>query len=120
VGRIVLLVVALLGCAPQAEVHYDFTFAAARAARQTDVMGVELRHDDPNRPYVVLGDIQVAMRQQGSFGDAPDHDAVDDELRARAAKLGAHAIILVHYGRQGASWWSSNELRGSGRAVRYR
>ncbi len=115
-----LAFLALLGCAPQAEVHYDFTFAAARAANETDLMGIELRHDDPHRPYVVLGDIEVTMRQQGSFGDVPDHDGIDDELRARAAKLGAHAIVLVRYGRQGSSWWSWNELRGSGRAVRYR
>jgi hypothetical protein len=112
--------VLLLGCAPQAEVRYDFTFAAARAEHETDIFGIELRHDDPNRPYVVLGDIEVTMRQQGSFGDVPEHEHIDDELRARAAKLGAHAVILVHYGQRGMTWWSYNELKGIGRAIRYR
>jgi len=118
--RALLVVVGLASCAPQAEVKYDFTYAAARATRETDLMGIELRHDEPNRPYVVLGDVEVTLRQQGSFGEIPDEHHVDDELRARAAKLGAHAIILVSYGRRGMGWWSNNELRGSGRAVRYR
>jgi len=86
--RFGIVVVAVLGCAPLAEVHYDFTYAAARATNETDLMGIELRHDEPNRPYVVLGDVEVTMRQQGSFGDIPDHDGIDDELRVRAAVEG--------------------------------
>lgn len=118
--RFGLLAILVTSCAPSVQLAYDFTHAAARAAHQTDPMAVELHRTEVARPYVVLADIEVTMRQQGSFGEVPDHDLVDEELRVRAGKLGAHAVILVHYGRMGASWWSWHELKGVGRAIRYR
>ncbi|MGZ5968935.1 MAG: hypothetical protein ACXWP4_14785 [Polyangiales bacterium] len=88
--------------------------------RQTDPNAVELLEYEPDAAYVTLADIHVSMRQQGAFGDTPTREHVEAELRERAATLGAHAVILVRYGKAGSSWWSYNELRGSGRAIRYR
>jgi hypothetical protein len=115
-----LLFVMVLGCAPSVELAHDFTYANGRVSNQTDPEGVELHRTEVGRPYLVLGDIEVTLRQQGSFGELPDEHLVDRELRRRAAEMGAHAVILVHYGRMGSSWWSWNELKGVGRAIRYR
>lgn len=117
---LIALLASLASCAPSAELAYDFTYAGARAVHQTEPTSIELHRTEVARPYVVLGDIEVTMRQQGAFGVMPAHDDIDEELRVRAAKLGAHAVILVHYGRMGSSWWSWRELRGVGRAIRYR
>ena len=116
----VLLLALIVGCAPSVELAYDFTYASGRSLQQTDPNQIELHRTEVARPYAVLGDIEVTMRQQGSLGEVPDESMVDRELRLRAAAMGAHAVILVHYGRMGASWWSWNELKGVGRAIRYR
>lgn len=115
-----LLLACVIGCAPSVELAHDFTFAGGRVANQTDPAAIELHRSEVARPYVVLGDIEVTLRQQGSLGEMPDEGMIDRELRKQAGKLGAHAVILVHYGRMGASWWSWNELKGVGRAIRYR
>ncbi|MBI2395891.1 MAG: hypothetical protein HYV09_40380 [Deltaproteobacteria bacterium] len=119
-GRLFVVAALLAGCAPEAFVKYDFTYAVGRVAHQTDPTAIELRHGEPDRPYVVLADLEVTMRQQTTFGELPTPANVDAELRDRAARLGAHAVVLVRYGSLGASFWTWHELQGRGRAIRYR
>ncbi len=60
------------------------------------------------------------MRQRGAFGDPPTRAYAEQAMREQAGRMGAHAVILVAYGQIGSSWWSYVELRGHGRAIRFR
>jgi hypothetical protein len=102
------------------DVAVDLGCANARAAFQTDPAKVRLLAEPPTTPYDVLGDIEVTAMQRGSFGDPPDREEILTKLRERAALLGADAVIGVRFGEQGMTWRSMNELRGAGRAIRFR
>ena len=75
---------------------------------------------DIDQPYDVLGDLEVIVRQRSAFSDVPTKEQGIAALRAQAGRIGAHAVVLVEFGKQGTSWWSYNELRGHGRAIRFR
>ncbi|MBI2395998.1 MAG: hypothetical protein HYV09_40925 [Deltaproteobacteria bacterium] len=110
----------LAACAPSAEARYDLHYAVGRAMRQTDPRDLKLFEDELDVPYVVLADIHVAMRQETAFGAEPTRADVENELRVRAARLGAHAIVLVRFGEPGPGFFTGYELQGSGRAIRFR
>jgi hypothetical protein len=109
-----------MGCAPEVLLDADLQYAGGRAERQTDATRIPLLATDAQAPYEVLGDIQVIVRQRGAFGDPPSRDAAERAIREQAGRLGAHAVVLVAFGQEGSSWWSYHELRGHGRAIRYR
>jgi len=115
-----LLAVACAGCAPEIWLAPDLRYANARAAHQTTGAQVALVTTDVDQAYDVLADLDVIVRQRGTFGDKPTQAIVEAALREQAGRLGAHAVILVAFGQMGSSWWSYNELRGHGRAVRFR
>lgn len=96
--------------------------AAAAAGRPTldPSRIVVLTGDLPNRPYDVLGDIEVTVNKSMAFFPDPKPADVDAKLREQAAAMGADAVILVKYGKVGLSWVSYGSLDGSGRAVRFR
>jgi hypothetical protein len=76
------------GCAPfmatsQEFYYHDEAYAVRRTADEVDVY----REGTPRTPYVVLGRI---VATQGMFGS---RESVIAELRARAAGMGADALI---------------------------
>ena len=110
----------LAGCTPEIARGVDLTHANARVAYQTDPRFVQVFETDLDQPYDVLADLEVAVRQRGAFGDMPTRQIAIEALRAQAGRIGAHALVLVDFGEIGMSMWSNNELRGHGRAIRFR
>jgi len=118
VGLMTTLVVT--ACAPEVWLTPDLQHANGRAARQTAPARIALFTTDVDQPYDVLGDLEVAVRQRSAFGDPPTRAHAEQAMREQAGLMGAHAVILVAYGQVGSSWWSYVELRGHGRAIRFR
>ena len=56
-----------------------------------------------DRPYKVLGDIEVTVNKTTIFHPNPTRELVAQKLREEAAKLRADAVILVRYGTLGIS-----------------
>ena len=107
-------------CTPEVWLTPDLQHANGRAARQTGGAPDRLAKTDVDQPYDVLGDLEVAVRQRGAFGDPPTRAYAEQAMREQAGRMGAHAVIMVAYGQIGSSWWSYVELRGHGRAIRFR
>jgi uncharacterized protein YbjQ (UPF0145 family) len=97
------------GAAPAASV------AAAAPKASGDVVVTE--NDITDRPYRSLGDISVTVSKWTLFDADPTRSQVADALRAKAAKMGADAVVLVRYGTVGIGFTSWGELEGKGRAV---
>ncbi|HEX5058245.1 MAG TPA: hypothetical protein VFV99_02740 [Kofleriaceae bacterium] len=119
-GMIVVLGLALAACTVDIARDVDLKYANARVPYQTDPAAVQVYETDVAVPYDVLGDLEVVVRQKNAFSEAPTKEHAIAALRAQAGRIGAHAIVLVDFGKQGMSWWSYNELRGHGRAIRFR
>jgi len=75
--------------------------------------------DITDRKYHSLGDIKVTVSKNTIFDSDPTPAKVDEALRAKAAEMGADAVILVRYGTVGVSLLSWGSLDGNGRAVAY-
>src|SRR5262245_64387557 len=112
--------VACAACAPTVWLDPDLRQANTRVAHQTDRESITLAATDVDAPYDVLADLEVVVRQSSAFGELPTRAMAEAALREQAGRLGAHAVILVAFGQPGTSAWSFNELRGHGRAVRFR
>jgi hypothetical protein len=106
---VLLAAVACAGCAPDVWLAPDLRHANARALHQTASAQVAL-----------VADLEVVVRKRGAFGNEPTRAIAEAAMREEAGRLGAHAVILVAFGQPGSSWWSYNELRGHGRAIRFR
>lgn len=106
-------------CQPVFDHALDLRYATARAPRQTDPRTVAVSEADGDRPYHVLGDVEVRGYQVGSLGEPPTRANVVAALREQAARLGADAVILVRYGEVGLGAISVRELEVRGRAVRF-
>ena len=117
---LLLAVAACAACAPEALLVPDLQHANGRAARQTAAAEILLLATDVDQPYDVLGDLEVIVRQRGALGDEPTRAQAEQALREQAGRMGAHAVILIDYGDVGSSLWSYAELRGHGRAIRFR
>jgi hypothetical protein len=77
------------------------------------------KEDITDRKYTVLGDIKVTVNKTTLFHDDPTPALVDEELKSKAAELGADAVILIRYGTPGVSLFSWGSLDGQGRAVKF-
>jgi len=110
----------IAGCAAEANFDASLEHANLRVPYQTEPSMIAVYTSDVEQPYDVLGDLEVTMRQQGGFGEMPTKDMLVAELRKQAGRIGAHAIVLLSFGDKGMSAWSYNELRGHGRAIRFR
>jgi hypothetical protein len=110
----------LAACEPEVVRSVELQHANARVPYQTDPRSVQIFATDLDQPYDVLADLEITLRQQGSLGEMPTKEMAIDELRKQAGRIGAHAIVMVDFGRMGLSFWSYNELRGHGRAIRFR
>jgi hypothetical protein len=114
------VIATLAACAPEVSLDVDLRYANARAPFQTDPRAVLVVPTDLDHPYDVLSDLEVIVRQRTAFGEKPTRDHAVRALQEQAGRIGAHAVILVSFGEPGMSLWSYNELRGQGRAVRFR
>ena len=75
--------------------------------------------DITDRPYRVIGDIDVTVNKTTIFHADPTKELVNKKLQEEAAKIGANAVILVRYGTVGVSFMSWGSLDGKGRAVAF-
>ena len=107
-------------CAPEVSLGVDLRYAEGRAPRQTVPAQIIVVANDIPEPYYVLADLDVVVRQRSAMGDTPRRDVAVQALREQAARIGAHAVVLTTFGEEGMSFWSYHELRGHGRAVRFR
>jgi len=93
---------------------------AAMATSRTDPDNITLTDGDiTDRLYTSLGDITVTVNKTTVFARDPTTAMVDEKLRAKAATLGADAVILVRYGETGVSLLSWGSLDGKGRAIKF-
>jgi len=118
--RAVALAVVATACAPEVSLGVDLRYAEGRAPRQTEPAQIVVVANDIPEPYYVLADLDVVVRQRSAMGDEPTREAAVRALREQAARIGAHAVVLTTFGEVGMSLWSYHELRGHGRAVRFR
>ncbi len=89
-------------------------------AEKTDPANIIVMQDDiKDRPYRVIGDIEVTVNKTTLFHPDPTPELVDKKLREKAAELGADAVILVRYGTVGKSLMSWGSLDGKGRAITF-
>ncbi|MDR3439783.1 hypothetical protein [Telmatospirillum sp.] len=91
--------------------------AAPVAAPKAPDKVLVTENDITDRPYQSLGDIEVTVRKWTVFDADPTKDKVSEALRAKAAEMGADAVVLTRYGTVGVSMWSWGEMNGNGRAV---
>ena len=75
--------------------------------------------DITDKPYRVIGDIDVTVNKTTLFHPDPTRELVNKELREEAYKVGADAVVLVRYGSVGVSMMSWGSLDGKGRAVAF-
>ena len=87
---------------------------------KTDATRITITENDiSDRKYKSLGDISVTVNKTTIFHKDPTRTQVNDKLREKASELGADAVILVRYGKVGASALSWGSLEGKGRAVKF-
>lgn len=89
----------------------------AQPSNPTSILVME--GDITDRAYTVLGDIKVTVNKTTIFNKDPSRALVDEELREKAAKMGANAVIMVRYGTVGVSMMSWGSLDGQGRAIKF-
>ena len=94
--------------------------SSAAEVEATEPSSILVTKDDiTDRPYRVLGDIEVTVNKTTLFHPDPTPALVDEELREEAAELGADAVILVRYGTVGVGLASWGSLDGKGRAIAF-
>jgi hypothetical protein len=111
---------ALAGCGVEISNSVNLQHANLRVPFQTDPARVLVYQGDVDQPYDVLSDLEITMRQRSAMGEMPTHEAGIRALQEQAGRIGAHAIIMVSFGEKGMSLWSYNEMKGQGRAIRFR
>ncbi len=113
------------GCAPSwstAELKpaTGVTIPEAVETGKTPAADILVTEEDiTDRPYRVLGEIEVTVNKTTIFHEDPTSEMVAAKLREEAAKIGADAVILVRYGTVGISLMSWGSLDGQGRAVAF-
>jgi len=99
------------GCAS----HVDITKTSQGIYEATDPNQVEILMTRPDRPYVELGSITVT--DQPADETAKMHNAI----RAKAAPLGADAVVLLQSGIvKNGTIFTSYEQWATGVAIRYK
>lgn len=112
----------LAGCGTRASSSVELapTAGAVESRPQKALTDIVITTEDiTDRPYRVIGDIEVTVSKNTIFDSDPTPAKADQELRAEAAQLGADAVILVRYGDVGISLFSWGVLEARGRAVAY-
>lgn len=96
------------------------TASVPNSAPQKQIAAVDVvitTKDITDRPYRVIGDIDVTVNKTTIFHADPTKELVNKKLQEEAARIGANAVILVRYGTVGVSFMSWGSLDGKGRAV---
>lgn len=119
-GALLVASVWLASCTPEVTLGADLRHANGRVQFQTDPGSIQVYGSDIDLPYDVLGDVEVIVRQRSAFGETPTTEDAIRGLKEQAGRLGAHAVVMVAFGHPGVSMWSYHELRGHGRAIRFR
>ncbi len=70
-------------------------------------------------PYQELAEIRVTLSKNSMLGDDPTELMLERALQAKAAELGADAVVRVRYGEIGVSMTSWGRIAAAGRAVRF-
>ena len=115
----------LAGCGPtwsttSLKTAPDAMAATGDTRAPTEIGAILVTQDDiADRPYTVLGDLEVTVNKMTLLHPDPTRESIDAELREEAAKIGADAVILVRYGTVGISFVSWGSLDGQGRAVAF-
>lgn len=73
--------------------------------------------DITNRPYRIVGDVSVSVKKVGIVDRPPIEVKAENAIKAKAAELGADAVILVRYDRHGFTGLSMGRIDATGRAV---
>src|SRR5262245_38274461 len=71
--------------------------ALPAAEAQRPAIDVRLIEGDLPTPYTVVGQVSAEAHQTSLFPKKSARDMVQDQLREKAAKLGADAVIMVTY-----------------------
>ncbi len=90
---------------------------ASRPGRNAGDVAIYAEGADPARPYTVVAKVTAWGRILTAVSSRPTRGDVDEELRAKAAKLGADAVIKVHYHTSRAGVWPRGYMDASGQAV---
>jgi hypothetical protein len=69
--------------------------------------------------YQDLGAIRVRLSKNDMFGEDPTRAMVEQELREKAAEIGADAVAGIRYGELGVTITSWGSIAAEGRAVRF-
>jgi len=115
---VILSIFLCVGCATWNTSNIDLKVDKASLSDQTDPNVIEVTQNDLDKPYIVLADITANVHKTTVFNADPTREQVNEQLREKASKLGANAVILVRYGEVGVGW-SWGDLEGKGRAVKF-
>jgi len=91
--------------------------AVARPSRNSGDVTLYEEGTKPTRPYTVVANVRVWGRILTAISSRPTRADVAEELRAKAAKLGADAVINVQYHTSRAGVWPRGYMDASGQAV---
>jgi hypothetical protein len=75
--------------------------------------------DITDRPYQIIGDVALTVKKVGIVDRPPIEEKAQIALRAKAAEMGADAIILVRYEKHGFTGLSMGRIDVTGRAVKF-
>ena len=76
------------------------------------------KNDLTDRPYIMLGEINVSASKLTVFNKDPTREDIDGRLRSEAAKLGADAVIFTRYFAPTITFTSWGTMKGNGRAIK--
>jgi hypothetical protein len=71
----------------------------------------------PTRSYTIVADVEVWGRILTAVSSRPTRGDVNEELRAKAAKLRADAVINVHYHTTRGGVWPRGRMTATGQVV---
>jgi len=77
---------------------------------------IEIHTDEPSSEFEIIGPIKAKVGAATAFSKTPTMDDVNQNLREKAASMGANAVINVSYDR-GVSMTSWKALTATGTAV---
>lgn len=110
------------GVVPRVAQQAPVAAAAASAAPRgptPEALIVLTQEDLAGRTYDRLGEVQAEARQTSLFPKKPARVVMDEQLRAKAAALGADAVILIKY-ESYSPLLSKKGASAAGIAVKYR
>ncbi len=99
-------------------VQHSLALPAGERERPTARSTVELYDSDPGRSYQTIGKVHAHCRTDWLAAAVNCHDSsMREELRARAAEIGAEAVVSI----KRTSFWQIEwtDIHLSGKAVRW-